>query len=227
VDVVDESDAAAHGRLGVFAIATICAMIAACAARPPAPLPPTPIPTSSLVGVASWYGPGFNGHRTSSGEVYNQEDLTAASTLFPLGTRIMVTNLSNGRAVEVAINDHGPYAKGRMIDLSYRAARVLGMIGPGTARVRMDVLSTPVNGATLVGREAYFVQVGSFSYAANAERLRARLSAYYPDVRIDPVEAGANRYYRVRMGAFASQREAEERARSASQFGLPIVVVEE
>jgi len=91
----------------------------------------------------------------------------------------------------------------------------------------MDVLSTPVNGATLVGREAYFVQVGSFSYAANAERLRARLSAYYPDVRIDPVEAGASRFYRVRMGAFASQREAEERARSASQFGLPVVIVEE
>jgi rare lipoprotein A len=227
VDVVDESGAAAHGRLAVFAIATICAMIAACSARSPASLPPTPIPTSSLVGVASWYGPGFNGHRTSSGEVYNQEDLTAASTLFPLGTRIMVTNLSNGRAVEVAINDHGPYAKGRMIDLSYRAARVLGMIGPGTARVRMDVLSTPVNGATLVGREAYFVQVGSFSYAANAERLRARLSAYYPDVRIDPVEAGAGRFYRVRMGGFPSQREAEERARSASQVGLPVVIVEE
>jgi len=224
---VDESDAAARGRLAVFAIATICAMIAACSARPPAPLPPTPIPTSSLVGVASWYGPGFNGHRTSSGEVYNQEDLTAASTLFPLGTRIMVTNLSNGRAVEVAINDHGPYAKGRMIDLSYRAARVLGMIGPGTARVRMDVLSTPPDSAALVGREAYFVQVGSFSYAPNAERLRARLSAYYPDVRIDPVEAGAGRFYRVRMGGFGSQREAEERARSASQFGLPVVVVEE
>lgn len=201
-------------------------MIAACSARPPAPLPPT-VPTSSLVGVASWYGPGFNGHRTSSGEVYNQEDLTAASTLFPLGTRIMVTNLSNGRAVEVAINDHGPYAKGRVIDLSYRAARVLGMIGPGTSTVQMDVLSTPSNGAALVGREAYFVQVGSFSYAENAERLRARLTAYYPDVRVDPVEAGANRYYRVRMGAFASQRAAEQRARSASQFGLPVVVVEE
>ncbi len=227
-----ESGAAARGRLGVFAIATIatiCGMLAACAARPPAPapLPPTPIPRSSLVGVASWYGPGFNGHRTSSGEVYNQEDLTAASKLFPLGTHIMVTNLSNGRAVEVAINDHGPYAKGRMIDLSYRAARVLGMIGPGTARVRMDVLSTPPDNAALVGREAYFVQVGSFSYAPNAERLRARLSAYYPDVRIDPVEAGAGRFYRVRMGGFPSQREAEERARSASQFGLPIVVVEE
>ena len=231
-DVVDESGAAARGRLGVFAIATIamtCGMIAACAARPPAPalLSAPPIPTSSLVGVASWYGPGFNGHRTSSGEVYNQEDLTAASTLFPLGTRIMVTNLSNGRAVEVAINDHGPYAKGRMIDLSYRAARVLGMIGPGTARVRMDVLGTPPNGAALIGREAYFVQVGSFSYAANAERLRARLSAYYPDVRIDPVEAGAGRFYRVRMGAFASQSEAEERARLATQFGLPVVIVEE
>src|SRR5260370_6804022 len=146
-------------------------MIAACAARPPAPLPPTPIPRSSLVGVASWYGPGFNGQRTSSGEVYNQEDLTAASTLFPLGTRAMVTNLSNGRAVEVAINDHGPYAKGRMIDLSYRAARVLGMIGPGTARVRMDVLSTPPDSAAMVGREAYFIQSRPSSIPQNTLRL--------------------------------------------------------
>jgi peptidoglycan lytic transglycosylase len=227
VDVVDESGAASRGRLGVLTIAMICGMIAACAARPPASAPLPPIPGSSLVGIASWYGPGFNGHRTSSGEVYNQEDLTAASTLFPLDTHIMVTNLSNGRAVEVAINDHGPYTKGRMIDLSYRAARVLGMIGPGTTTVRMDVLSTPPNGAALIGREAYFVQVGSFSYAANAERLRARLAHYFTDVRIESVEAGANRYYRVRMGAFASQRAAEQRARSASQFGLPVVIVEE
>jgi rare lipoprotein A len=96
IHAVDESDWV-RPHLGVVAIATICGMIAACAARPPAPLPVPSVTTSSLVGVASWYGPGFNGHRTSSGEVYNQEDLTAASTLFPLGTRIMVTNLSNGR----------------------------------------------------------------------------------------------------------------------------------
>src|SRR5260370_35909097 len=98
------------------------------------------------------------------------------------------------------------------------------MIGAGTSRVRMDVLSTPPNGAALIGREAYFVQVGSFSYAPNAERLRARLMAHYPDVRVDPVEAGANRFYPVRMGAFASQRDADERARSAAAFCVPALI---
>src|SRR5580698_2224355 len=72
------------------------------------------VPTqSSMTGIASWYGPGFDGHRTATGEVYNQEELTAASTVIPLGSRVMVTNLANGRAVEVRINDHGPYVKGR------------------------------------------------------------------------------------------------------------------
>src|SRR5690349_11605418 len=76
--------------------------------------PITEIPTeSSVTGVASWYGPGFDGHRTANGEVYNQEELTAASTIIPLGSHVMVTNLDNGRAVEVRINDHGPYVKGR------------------------------------------------------------------------------------------------------------------
>src|SRR5262249_11514502 len=88
---------------------------------PPAPLvvasiPPAPAPPAySQFGVASWYGPGFNGHATSSGEIYNQDDLTAASTLYALGSHVMVTNLDNGRSVEVRINDHGPYVKGRKI----------------------------------------------------------------------------------------------------------------
>ena len=127
-----------------------CLVLAGCATtRPlPAPAPPTvasipaaPAPAYSQFGVASWYGPGFNGHATSSGEIYNQDDLTAASTLYPLGSHVMVTNLDNGRSVEVRINDHGPYMKGRKIDLSRKAATVLGVTGPGTARVRLDCKS--------------------------------------------------------------------------------------
>src|SRR5438270_12209657 len=87
------------------------------------------VPASrSVTGMASWYGPGFNGHRTSSGAIYNQDDLSAASTLFPLGSRLLVTNLTNGRAVEVQVNDHGPYVSGRDLDLSRRAALLLGMV---------------------------------------------------------------------------------------------------
>jgi rare lipoprotein A len=178
-----------------------------------------------MVGVASWYGPGFDGHRTSSGEIYNQKDLTAASILFPLGTRLMVTSLANGREVEVTINDHGPYVKGREIDLSRRAARALGMIGPGTARVRMDVMRTPEGGPPI--GERYYVQVGSFSNAANARRVGERLAARYSDVRVVAADAGESRYYRVWMGAFASREAARERAARVSGLGVPVIIITE
>src|SRR6059036_3491957 len=104
-----------------------------------APAPP-PITDGVQVGVASWYGPGFHGNRTANGEIYDQYELTAAHPSLALGTRAMVTNLFNGRSVEVRINDRGPFVDGRAIDLSYAAAGALGMIGPGTAPVRIEVL---------------------------------------------------------------------------------------
>src|SRR5208337_2321258 len=89
-------------------------MFAACSARQtpaPAPAPagqPSVAPGAAVDGVASWYGPGFDGRRTASGEIYNQEQMTAASNIFPLGTRLMVTNLENNRSIEVRVNDRGP-----------------------------------------------------------------------------------------------------------------------
>jgi rare lipoprotein A len=207
----------------VILVATIAALAAGCATQPPLPVPPSQ--GTSVVGVASWYGPGFHGHRTSSGAVYDQEDLTAASTLFPLGTHLMVTNLANGRAVEVTVNDHGPFVKGRQIDLSRKAARILGVIGPGTANVRMDVLATPAGGPAI--GERFFVQVGSFADAGNARMMQQRLAAAYPDVHIETAEAGANRYYRVRIGAFMNRQEAEGRAVRIASFGYSAVIVTE
>src|SRR5512143_2917716 len=99
-------------------------------------------------GVASWYGPGFHGRRTANGEVYDQYELTAAHQTLPLGTRIMVTSLTNGRSVEVRVNDRGPFVGGRIVDLSYAAASVLGMVGPGTMPVRLEVLEAPVQVAS-------------------------------------------------------------------------------
>jgi len=213
---------AAAAVILVALVATIAAL-AGCATQPPLPVPPSQ--GTSVVGVASWYGPGFHGHRTSSGTVYDQEDLTAASTLFPLGTHLMVTNLANGRTVEVTVNDHGPFVKGRQIDLSHKAARILGVIGPGTATVRMDVLVTPAGGPAL--GERFFVQVGSFADAGNARLMQQRLTAAYPDVHIETAEAGANRYYRVRMGAFMNRQEAEGRAVRIASFGYSAVIVTE
>jgi rare lipoprotein A len=209
---------------------SLCVLFAGCAtqsAPPPQtrPLAPPPPQITSVEGVASWYGPGFHGHRTSSGAVYDQEDLTAASVLFPLGTRLLVTNLANNRDVEVAINDHGPYVKGRQIDLSRKAARVLGVIGPGTAHVRMDVLATPPGGPAIGQR--YFVQVGSFADSANARRIQQRLATAYPDVQVQTASAGANLYYRVRMGAFMNRDEAEIRADRVANSGYSAVIITE
>src|SRR6185503_13653217 len=104
-----------------------------------APAPP-PIEDGVQVGVASWYGPGFHGRRTASGEIYDQDGLTAAHQSLPFGTRVRVTNLDNGRAVDVRITDRGPFVGGRVIDLSRAAARVIGLIGPGVGPVRVEVL---------------------------------------------------------------------------------------
>jgi len=93
-----------------------------------------------LTGFASWYGPGFHGNRSASGERFNQHDLTAAHRTLPFGTRVVVTNLDNGQSVVVRINDRGPFHGNRLIDLSTGAARVVGLIQSGVARVRLDVL---------------------------------------------------------------------------------------
>ncbi len=90
------------------------------------------------VGLASWYGPGFHGRPTASGKRFDQNDLTAAHRRLPLGSEVKVTNLENGRSVTVEINDRGPYVDGRVIDLSKAAARRLGIVEEGVARVRIE-----------------------------------------------------------------------------------------
>jgi rare lipoprotein A len=216
----------ACGKMLWLFSALVLAAVSGCATQTtPAPPPSANVPRPALTGIASWYGPGFNGHRTSSGEIYNQDSLTAASTLFPLGTRLLVTSLVDGRSVEVTVNDHGPYVKGRAIDLSAQAARVLGMVGPGTCRVRMEVLSSPPGGPPLGQR--YFVQVGSFSDPANANRVEREFAARYTDVEVQEAQGSEARYYRVRMGAFMSRQAAQERAAQISELGYPIVIVTE
>ncbi|MGC9503230.1 septal ring lytic transglycosylase RlpA family protein [Baaleninema sp.] len=112
---------------------------------PPATLPkPEPEPEEVIVyseqGMASWYGPGFHGNRTASGEVFNSNDITAAHPALPFGTQVRVTNLDNGRSLVVRVNDRGPYAHGRVIDLSAGAAERLGLIASGVAPVRLEVV---------------------------------------------------------------------------------------
>ena len=101
-------------------------------------------PPDAQTGLASWYGPKFHGKTTSSREIYNMYDMTAAHRALPFGTHVMVTNLDNGKSVVVRINDRGPFIKGRIIDLSFAAAKVLDMIGSGVVPVIIEVLETPL-----------------------------------------------------------------------------------
>jgi rare lipoprotein A len=175
-------------------------------------------------GTASWYGPGFHGKATTSGEIYDQHDLTAAHPTLPLGTRVAVTNLQNGRQVEVRVNDRGPFAKSRVIDLSYAAARALDMIGPGTAPVRIEVLD---DGAARFAPLAYTVQVGSFGDHDNALRLKDMLDRRFTAVYVSRMEGTSGRYYRVRVGHFTRREEAMQLARSLVPLGLAAIIVED
>ena len=130
--------------VGLLLLALVVAT-AGCSMPPMTDWPAIPVtPSPELeVGTASWYGPGFHGRQTSSGERYDSYELTAAHRKLPLGTRARVTNLDNGRRIHVRINDRGPYVDGRIIDLSYAAARRLSLITPGTGRVSIEPLSVP------------------------------------------------------------------------------------
>jgi rare lipoprotein A len=104
------------------------------------PPPETPAVGTVVEGIASWYGPGFHGKRTASGERFDQDALTAAHAYWAFGTRVKVTFPTTGRSVVVTINDRFPSHKGRAIDLSRAAARAIGLIGPGTGLVRLEVV---------------------------------------------------------------------------------------
>ena len=189
-------------------------------------LPEPPVNRPSQIGIASWYGPGFHGKATASGAIYNQNELTAAHQTLPLGTRVMVTHLENGSTTEVTINDRGPFAKGRIIDLSHAAAQQIHMIGPGTALVRVDVLDSPIRIHTIRSALDYTLQLGSFTQLENAQQLRDRLAHSFPDVVIAQLESKETTYYRVHLGTFSSRSDAEERARQVSRSGYSAIIRE-
>jgi rare lipoprotein A len=128
---------AATARLAGLAILMLAAM--ACGGKKQ----PDAVPSHGRhveTGEASWYGKKFHGRTTASGVRYDMHNMTAAHPTLPFGARVTVTNLENGRTVEVTINDRGPFVKGRIIDLSYAAAKKLGMVDRGVARVRVTRL---------------------------------------------------------------------------------------
>ena len=171
-------------------------------------------------GVASWYGRKFHGRKTSNGETYSMYAMTAAHKTLPMNTWVQVENLDNGREIKVRINDRGPFVRGRIIDLSYSGAKKLGVVGPGTARVRVTALgratsyakadkSTPVAFKPVDYLKGNFtVQVGAFKVRTNAENYRHKLSKTYINAHIVPYEDDRGQFYRVRIGKFSNLNDA-------------------
>lgn len=179
----------------------------------------------TLSGIASWYGEDFHGRRTSNREIYDMYEMTAAHKTLPFGTRVMVTNLNNGRTIAVRINDRGPFVGERIIDLSYAAAATIDMVGSGVAPVRLDILGDRAASGRLPN-PGYYVQVGSFVYEDNARDLEKRLRAKYQDVAVSPFASMSRTYYRVRVKA--RDRDASLRiAQILSEDGYKVILLEE
>ena len=181
-------------------------------------------------GLASWYGKDFHGKKTSNGEIYNMYAMTAAHKTLPLGTYVRVHHLRNNRSVEVRINDRGPFVRGRIIDLSYTAAKDLGVVGPGTAEVEvvaLGMLKTTDGGTSrsFVPADYYSgnftFQVGAFLNHDNAKRLKRKLNEKYRNAHITTYDNGMDIYYRVRVGKAADLKQAEKFERYLIQNGFP------
>ena len=160
-------------------------------------------------GVASWYGPGFHGNKTANGERYDMHQLTAAHRTLPLGSIAVVRSMSTGRQVTVRINDRGPFARGRVLDLSLAGAHALEMIGAGTDEIELRVVGYQGR-ATDMG--VLRVQVGSFSEQQNALNLLERVKQFYPGGRVQVVDLPEGRRYRVQVGQFSRESQAEDAA---------------
>lgn len=169
-----------------------------------------PVPGLVQRGIASWYGKKFHGRKTANGEIYNMYKRTAAHRTLPFGTYVMVRNLKNNKKTVVRINDRGPFIKNRIIDLSYRAAKDIGLIGPGTAPVELIVLGKeigkirspigkrPVVEIKDIHRGRFGVQVAAFRTKKNALKLVDRLSVIFSNVEIQVgTDTYANPIYRV------------------------------
>ncbi len=179
-------------------------------------------------GQASWYGTKFHGRRTSSGEPYDMYAMTAAHKTLPIPSYVEVTNLENGRKVILRVNDRGPFIDGRIIDLSYVAAKKLGVYNSGTAHVNVRAIDLrkpattrpATNQSVATGKPAsdlFYLQVGAFGERANAELMLSRL------VRLTGENVLINsqqQVYRVRIGPLSSEQAARQLAVQLSPHGI-------
>lgn len=197
----------------------------------------------SEVGVASWYGEAFHAKKTANGERYDMNTLTAAHRTLPLPSIVRVTNLENGRSLVLRVNDRGPYAKERIIDISKRGAQLLGYQTKGTTKVRVEILEKESKAlkAAMLGQKstpdapipvmktsssehnstntALYVQAGSFTQKDLADNLCGRLSGFGHG-RVTKANVGGADFYRVRIGPFSYEEEAEVTLNKLRNYGV-------
>ena len=202
-----------------------------------------PIPSSegySEKGLASWYGKKFHGRKTANGETYNMYAHTAAHKTLPMGTMLLVKNVSNGKSTVVRINDRGPFVRNRIIDLTKTAAQELDIIKNGTAKVEIIALGEeekqPAQKKKAVGksrklihqnfdRGRFYIQVGAFEYKKNARKLAEIFAEKGKDIIIQQFPAAGISLYRVMVFSGTSLKEARKYETYLEQNGFPDALV--
>jgi len=173
--------------------------------------------TKGQVGVASWYGKPFHGRLTASGETYDMEKMTAAHRTLAFGTKLRVLSLVTQKAVEIRINDRGPFVGDRIIDLSHAAAHAIDM--QGIANVRLEVISTPPTR----GADLFAVQIGAFPQRPDAERLLVDMQKRYGATRL--VFREGDQTWRVLVGLEPTLESAQSLAQQLEKVSGPAFVV--
>jgi rare lipoprotein A len=185
-------------------------------------------------GIASWYGPGFHGRKTATGEIFDMYEMTAAHKTLPIPSYAEVTNLANNKTVVVKINDRGPYVGNRLLDLSYAAAKKLGIKDSGTGKVEIKSIS-PLQALPQIQKSAenqnknVFLELGNFSSRIKAANLHRKLTALH---LVEPVilasKVSKKSRYKVQMGPIKSSKSAEVLSYQLAKLGIkdPQIVTE-
>ncbi|HST13089.1 MAG TPA: septal ring lytic transglycosylase RlpA family protein [Terriglobales bacterium] len=169
-------------------------------------VPANAVPLLTENGMASWYGAPYHNRRSSNGEVYNMNAMTAAHRTLPLGSIVRVTNVKTGSSALLKITDRGPFVDGRIIDVSYAAAKQLDIWQPGVARVKLEVMQTP---ASIASGGRWAVQIGSFGNQKEASDLAAHLARRYQTAKVDKFLSPVGDWW-VRVRVLGDDRQRAE-----------------
>ena len=210
--------------LGIGLLLSSCGSISRTQNDNPNPPPSITLPDKNTIGKkieegrASWYGPNFHGKLTANGERYDMRKLTAAHRTLPFNTILKVKNLDNGKEVMVRVNDRGPFAKNRIIDLSRRAATKIDMISSGTARVALMLMDDSLRHSRTTNLKVatYTVQLGSFADQAKANEEAKKIEG----ARVATIKLSDRTVYRVYCGTFEKKSDAWRKQRSLKRRGF-------